>query len=184
MLVAERRTSLSSRQAAKRCGLSRHSVTGLAERRVIRGSKSPVTGRWQIDLESLRTYLTRRGHRLPGSDGELVGLVVVGATGDFFRDLVEHLPAGVEVFLAPGHYDAGLIVGQSQPEIAVIDFRAGRSDAVDLGMRLTKARIRCVGLALEDETDARGLVRAGFAQILKRPVTAAAVRDAVTSIME
>lgn len=170
------------RAASKATGLSRDYLRTLIKRRQVRGTFVKSYGRWQVDMESLLGHLRSTGFQV-NEALTTITVVVVGTTLPWVADFAEHLPAGLRAVYAGSPFDCGRCVEQDRPRMAVLDFRIGRGIAVDLGRRLVKMSIPCVGLTLEDEGDVSGLQRAGFAAVVRNPIKIATVRDAITSIM-
>jgi hypothetical protein len=174
--------SVTLKAASRATGLSRDYIRKLILARSVRGKRPEDYGRWQVDMQSLLGHLRSKGFQVSEQLRTLT-IVVVGTSLAWVADFSEHLPVGLNAIYAGSPFDCGRAIERDQPGLAVLDFRMGRGIAIDLGRRLLKMSIPCVGLALEDESDAPGLRRLGFSQVVRSPVAIPVVRDAVTSLV-
>lgn len=165
--------SFSLNSASAYSGLSRAFLRRLVNGKLVRGSYADAVNRWQLDKSSLDAYLEANG--LQPAIRPRVAIVVVGAPADWFTDFAGRLPAGHSASHAAALFDAGRQLELSRPTVAVVDFAMGRSEALDLGRRLSACRVRCVALANEDEGDVIALSQAGYSAAIKKPVNPAAV---------
>jgi hypothetical protein len=170
--------------AAEECNVPRPYIKKLVNEKKVRGGLFLPLKRWRIDMDSLKTYLRGKGYLMPDDNPTRVQcVIVVGTPLAWAAEFCDSLPAGLRSVYAGSCFEAGRVFERERPDLAVIDFRISRGDAIDLGARLTKAMVRCVSLANEDESDQRGLRELGFACVLKKPCKVIAVRDAIMAIM-
>lgn len=141
------------------------------------GGYAAALGRWQVDADSLQRYLEAGGYVAPQQPPHVVGIVAIGTPGAWFSEFAAYLPAGHTATIAHGLFEAGRVLELVRPTVAVVDFRIGRNESLELGRRLD--RLKRIALANEDEEDRGMLTVNGYSVILQKPVSPQAAAEAV-----
>lgn len=128
------------------------------------------------DRRVTRTELVRflRAHGMPlGSLSREGATVVLVSFSPKDADKLTLALNGYRVHRVGSLFAAGMILGSQDVNVCVIDLAASRSEAVAMAQSVRAhawlGGVALVAVANEDEPDAAGLRKAGFAEVIQRP---------------
>ena len=177
---------ISTLQAARLCGVSVFSVQRWFDEGLLTGSTLPG-GRRRIGTASLESFM--RKHIIPRSsatDSLTRKVLLVDDDAKLLGVMRESLESagGLLVRTASSGLEAGIALGEFQPEIIVLDVMLEDVPAPLLMKRVREAQvgrnIRIVAISGKaSESDVREMLRAGASAFLRKPFTIAELLKAM-----
>lgn len=178
-------------QIAKICSVAARTVTKWFDSGRLKGYRIPGSQDRRIPADMLIEFL--RTHQIPIppdlARGDKVLVLAVGMICSPTSNPYIHEQMGkdIDLHIVGTLFEAGTTFFQDKPNVVIIDFSMGRSEAIVLAKQIHKEgrRFGIIGLVNEDESDMRGLETSPwFDEILQSPVSGLNLRDSVINVLE
>ena len=183
------RTVYTTGQVAKMFGCAPRTVTKWIDSGKLHGYRLPGSNDRRIPREYLVAFMREVGIPTKGLEHEVsLTILAVGVTEQVVKLLKEKLtpPDLFWIVVAADVFLAGYECHKQPPNVAIIDFMMGRSDAIAVASRFRHFRrgAHIIGVANEDELSLTALKASGsFDWVLKRPFDSCSIVEIIMSLV-
>ena len=167
---------LTTGEVARICHVAPRTVSKWFDSGKLRGYRIPGSRDRRIPLQQLLQFMRAHGMPLEEIDGHVIRVLVADPDQSSIRPIADAMArtGRYEVRLAENSFQAGMVAGQFQPHVILVDVVAGAIDANQIlkdlrsNPDLTATKIVAVG-GLLTKGQAQALQRSGFDAVLTKP---------------